>query len=90
MALFRKADQCDTVENFGSRIGLERKEHQRSLEGVSKRLGISEMTLQRIEAGITCPGIHTNDGFESGYLTDGSVPAEISRDPLQARGRSIL
>jgi transcriptional regulator with XRE-family HTH domain len=52
-----KAHQRDTVKNIGSRIRVERKKHKLSLEELSKRLGISKMTLQRIETGTTSPSI---------------------------------
>lgn len=52
-----KAHQCDTDKNLGSRIRPERKKHKLSPEGLSKRLGISRMTLQRIETGATSPSI---------------------------------
>ncbi len=52
-----KPHQRHTVKNIGFRIRQERRKHKLSLEALSKRLGISKMTLQRVETGVTCPSI---------------------------------
>jgi transcriptional regulator with XRE-family HTH domain len=45
------------MENIGARIRSERKAKGLSLAGLASRLGISPMTLQRIETGKTSPSV---------------------------------
>ena len=49
--------QHDTLMNIGSKIRTERKELGLSLEALSNKIGISKMTLQRVETGATSPSI---------------------------------
>ncbi len=55
--LFLKSHQQKTLRKIGSKIRRERKKHGLSLEALAKRVGVSKMTLQRIETGATAPSI---------------------------------
>ena len=52
-----KSYQQKTLKSIGSKIRMERKKNGFSLEALSKRVGVSKMTLQRIETGATAPSI---------------------------------
>ena len=52
-----KAHQQKTLQTIGSKIRGERKRQGLSLETLAKRVGVSKMTLQRIETGATAPSI---------------------------------
>lgn len=53
----RQAHQQRTLKNIGSKIRAERKRLGLSLEALAKIVGVSKMTLQRIETGATAPSI---------------------------------
>jgi len=53
----RQAHQQRTLKTIGSKIRAERKHLGLSLEALAKKIGISKMTLQRIETGATSPSI---------------------------------
>lgn len=53
----KHAHQQRTLRNIGSKIRTERKHLGLSLEALAKKVGISKMTLQRIETGATSPSI---------------------------------
>jgi transcriptional regulator with XRE-family HTH domain len=53
----RQTYQQRTLKNIGSKIRAERKHLGLSLEALAKKVGISKMTLQRIETGATSPSI---------------------------------
>ena len=52
-----KSHQQKTLQSIGSKIRTERKKHGLSLEALAERVGVSKMTLQRIETGATAPSI---------------------------------
>ncbi len=52
-----KSLQQKTLKSIGSRIRTERRKQGLSLEALGKRVGVSKMTLQRIETGATAPSI---------------------------------
>ena len=52
-----KSHQQKTLKSIGSKIRTERKKQGLSLEALGKRVGVSKMTLQRIETGATAPSI---------------------------------
>jgi transcriptional regulator with XRE-family HTH domain len=54
-----KAGHRRTLENIGRRIRAERNRLGLSLDALAKLVGISKMTLQRIETGVTSPSIVT-------------------------------
>jgi transcriptional regulator with XRE-family HTH domain len=47
----------DPLKNIGSKIRLERKRLGFSLDALAQKVGVSKMTLQRIETGSTSPSI---------------------------------
>ncbi|MBM4305880.1 MAG: helix-turn-helix domain-containing protein [Deltaproteobacteria bacterium] len=53
----RQTYQQRTLKSIGSKIRAERKHISLSLEALAKKVGISKMTLQRIETGATSPSI---------------------------------
>ncbi|MBI5442296.1 MAG: helix-turn-helix domain-containing protein [Deltaproteobacteria bacterium] len=48
-----------TLEGLGARIRTERTRLGLSLDALARRVGVSKMTLQRIETGVTSPSIVT-------------------------------
>ena len=52
-----KSRQKKTLRSIGAKIRTERKKHGLSLDALAKRVGVSKMTLQRIETGVTAPSI---------------------------------
>ncbi|HUL21125.1 MAG TPA: helix-turn-helix domain-containing protein [Thermodesulfobacteriota bacterium] len=52
-----KSHQQKALQSIGSKIRTERKKHGLSLEALANRVGVSKMTLQRIETGATAPSI---------------------------------
>jgi len=52
-----KAHQQKALKSIGSKIRMERKRQGLSLETLAKMVGVSKMTLQRIETGATAPSI---------------------------------
>jgi len=52
-----RSHQQKALKSIGSKIRIERKKHGLSLETFAKRVGVSKMTLQRIETGATAPSI---------------------------------
>lgn len=82
----------ETLMNIGSKIRTERKELGLSLEVLSKKVGISKMTLQRVETGATSPSIilladiafHLKRPVES-FIREGKARVVHLRKDLQDR-----
>ena len=51
--------QCEILKRIGSKIRIERKRLGLSLEALARKVGISKMTLHRIETGTTSPSVIT-------------------------------
>jgi transcriptional regulator with XRE-family HTH domain len=54
-----KAQQTEILRRIGARIRRERNRLGLSLEGLARKVGISKMTLHRIETGNTSPSVIT-------------------------------
>lgn len=53
----RRSNQQEILKRIGARIRMERNQLGLSLEALAKKVGISKMTLHRIEMGVTSPSI---------------------------------